>query len=105
MCGGLAACSATVAIQPLDVIRTRFVAQGEPKVSTILHSLQLRPLTHTVCGGLAACSATVAIQPLDVIRTRFVAQGEPKVSTILHSLYYDLLPTLCVVNWLPTQLL
>ena len=34
LCGGLAACSATVAIQPLDVIRTRFVAQGEPKVST-----------------------------------------------------------------------
>ncbi|KAM9434137.1 mitochondrial thiamine pyrophosphate carrier [Clarias gariepinus] len=32
MCGGLAACSATVACQPLDTLRTRFAAQGEPKV-------------------------------------------------------------------------
>ena len=44
VCGGLAACSATVAIQPLDVIRTRFVAQGEPKVSTV--SIQI---TSTDC--------------------------------------------------------
>ncbi|XP_029946271.1 mitochondrial thiamine pyrophosphate carrier [Salarias fasciatus] len=32
ICGGLAACSATVACQPLDTLRTRFAAQGEPKV-------------------------------------------------------------------------
>ncbi|XP_013870377.1 mitochondrial thiamine pyrophosphate carrier [Austrofundulus limnaeus] len=32
VCGGLAACSATVACQPLDMLRTRFAAQGEPKV-------------------------------------------------------------------------
>ncbi|KAM4535349.1 mitochondrial thiamine pyrophosphate carrier [Fundulus diaphanus] len=32
LCGGLAACSATVACQPLDTLRTRFAAQGEPKV-------------------------------------------------------------------------
>lgn len=31
VCGGLAACSATVACQPLDTLRTRFAAQGEPK--------------------------------------------------------------------------
>ncbi|XP_072339047.1 LOW QUALITY PROTEIN: mitochondrial thiamine pyrophosphate carrier [Scyliorhinus torazame] len=31
VCGGLAACSATVTVQPLDTLRTRFVAQGEPK--------------------------------------------------------------------------
>ncbi|XP_037112501.1 mitochondrial thiamine pyrophosphate carrier [Syngnathus acus] len=31
-CGGLAACSATVACQPLDTLRTRFAAQGEPKL-------------------------------------------------------------------------
>lgn len=30
-CGGLAGCCATLASQPFDVIRTRFVAQGEPK--------------------------------------------------------------------------
>lgn len=34
MCGGLAACSATVVCQPLDTLRTRFAAQGEPKVDT-----------------------------------------------------------------------
>lgn len=34
MCGGLAACSATVVCQPLDTLRTRFAAQGEPKVGT-----------------------------------------------------------------------
>ncbi|XP_037544880.1 mitochondrial thiamine pyrophosphate carrier isoform X2 [Nematolebias whitei] len=32
VCGGLAACSATMACQPLDTLRTRFAAQGEPKV-------------------------------------------------------------------------
>nr|XP_061805524.1 mitochondrial thiamine pyrophosphate carrier-like [Nerophis lumbriciformis] len=32
LCGGLAACSATVACQPLDTLRTRFAAQGEPKL-------------------------------------------------------------------------
>ncbi|XP_040013978.1 mitochondrial thiamine pyrophosphate carrier [Xiphias gladius] len=32
VCGGLAACTATVACQPLDTLRTRFAAQGEPKV-------------------------------------------------------------------------
>lgn len=32
MCGGLAACSATVVCQPLDTLRTRFAAQGETKV-------------------------------------------------------------------------
>lgn len=32
LCGGLAACSATLTVQPLDTLRTRFAAQGEPKV-------------------------------------------------------------------------
>lgn len=32
ICGGLAACSATMACQPLDTLRTRFAAQGEPKI-------------------------------------------------------------------------
>lgn len=31
-CGGLSACTATVAVQPLDTLRTRLAAQGEPKV-------------------------------------------------------------------------
>ncbi|XP_063281548.1 mitochondrial thiamine pyrophosphate carrier [Pelobates fuscus] len=32
LCGGLSACSATLTVQPLDTLRTRFAAQGEPKV-------------------------------------------------------------------------
>ncbi|KAG9279209.1 mitochondrial thiamine pyrophosphate carrier [Astyanax mexicanus] len=40
LCGGLAACSATVACQPLDTLRTRFAAQGEPKVyRTLRHAV------------------------------------------------------------------
>ncbi|KAM9537441.1 mitochondrial thiamine pyrophosphate carrier isoform 2-T2 [Guaruba guarouba] len=31
-CGGLSACTAVVAVQPLDTLRTRLAAQGEPKV-------------------------------------------------------------------------
>uniref|UniRef100_A0A2K6L4S0 Solute carrier family 25 member 19 n=1 Tax=Rhinopithecus bieti TaxID=61621 RepID=A0A2K6L4S0_RHIBE len=33
VCGGLAACMATLTVHPVDVLRTRFAAQGEPKVS------------------------------------------------------------------------
>ena len=32
VCGSLAGCAATLAAQPFDVIRTRFVAQGHKKV-------------------------------------------------------------------------
>ncbi|XP_066188071.1 mitochondrial thiamine pyrophosphate carrier isoform X2 [Sylvia atricapilla] len=37
VCGGLAACTATVAVQPVDTLRTRFAAQGEPKIYPSLH--------------------------------------------------------------------
>lgn len=33
VCGGLSACTATLAVHPVDVLRTRFAAQGEPRVS------------------------------------------------------------------------
>ncbi|XP_005998293.1 mitochondrial thiamine pyrophosphate carrier [Latimeria chalumnae] len=40
VCGGLAACTATVAAQPLDILRTRFAAQGEPKIyQSIRHAV------------------------------------------------------------------
>lgn len=32
VCGGLSACAATLAVHPVDVLRTRFAAQGEPKI-------------------------------------------------------------------------
>ncbi|KAF6299702.1 solute carrier family 25 member 19 [Rhinolophus ferrumequinum] len=31
-CGGLSACVATLTVHPVDVLRTRFAAQGEPRV-------------------------------------------------------------------------
>jgi solute carrier family 25 thiamine pyrophosphate transporter 19 len=34
ICGGMAASIGILCVQPLDVVRTRFVAQGEPKVFT-----------------------------------------------------------------------
>lgn len=33
LCGSVSSCLATVVCQPIDIIRTRIVAQGEPKVS------------------------------------------------------------------------
>nr|XP_060620680.1 mitochondrial thiamine pyrophosphate carrier [Anolis sagrei ordinatus] len=32
VCGGVSACAATVTVQPLDTLRTRLAAQGEPKI-------------------------------------------------------------------------
>ncbi|XP_020661945.1 mitochondrial thiamine pyrophosphate carrier [Pogona vitticeps] len=32
VCGGLSACVSTVTVQPLDTLRTRMAAQGEPKI-------------------------------------------------------------------------
>lgn len=32
LCGGLSACMATLTVHPVDVLRTRLAAQGEPKV-------------------------------------------------------------------------
>ncbi|XP_045932453.1 mitochondrial thiamine pyrophosphate carrier [Micropterus dolomieu] len=44
VCGGLAACSATAVCQPLDTLRTRFAAQGNPKVYR-----NLRHAVSTMC--------------------------------------------------------
>lgn len=38
VCGGLSACVATLAVHPVDVLRTRFAAQGEPKVYRTLRA-------------------------------------------------------------------
>lgn len=53
-CGGLAGCCATLASQPFDVIRTRFVAQGEPKVFFLVRTVDHRKL----CLALAFLSWT-----------------------------------------------
>ena len=38
VCGGAAGCVAAVSSHPFDVIRTRLIAQGTPKVSKIVNS-------------------------------------------------------------------
>nr|XP_040047162.1 mitochondrial thiamine pyrophosphate carrier [Gasterosteus aculeatus aculeatus] len=65
VCGGLAACSATVVCQPLDTLRTRFAAQGETKVYR-----NLRHAVFTMCrseGPLTfyrgLCPTLVAVFP------------------------------------------
>ena len=35
VCGGISGCAAVCSAQPLDTIRTRLVAQGEPKVNQL----------------------------------------------------------------------
>lgn len=41
-CGGVSGCAATIVSQPMDVIRTRLVAQGEPKIYTSTsHAIRL----------------------------------------------------------------
>ncbi|XP_033630466.1 mitochondrial thiamine pyrophosphate carrier-like [Asterias rubens] len=42
MCGGLAGSLSTVVCQPIDIVRTRFIAQGEPKLyNTSLEAVRL----------------------------------------------------------------
>lgn len=41
LCGSLSGGVATFIIQPVDVLRTRFIAQGEPKVHLGMHIFSL----------------------------------------------------------------
>ncbi|XP_072260027.1 mitochondrial thiamine pyrophosphate carrier [Pyxicephalus adspersus] len=65
LCGGLAACSATLTVQPLDTLRTRFAAQGEPKVyKTLRHAIVTMSKTEgflTFYQGL--CPTLLAVFP------------------------------------------
>ncbi|XP_072298315.1 mitochondrial thiamine pyrophosphate carrier [Eucyclogobius newberryi] len=65
VCGGLAACSATVFCQPLDTLRTRFAAQGEPK---IYRNLRHAVFTMSRSGGIRSfyqglCPTLLAVFP------------------------------------------
>ncbi|CAF1000166.1 unnamed protein product [Rotaria sordida] len=91
--GSLAASIAVISCQPADVLRTRFVGQGEPKMYAFekvtkqlgeifpitTSSPTAKTITHFVIGSLAASIAVISCQPTDVLRTRFVGQGEPKI--------------------------
>ncbi|KAK7940288.1 hypothetical protein WMY93_003614 [Mugilogobius chulae] len=58
VCGGLAACSATVVCQPLDTLRTRFAAQGEPKIYR-----NLRHAVFTMCRSEGALTFYRGLSP------------------------------------------
>ncbi|KAL0993102.1 hypothetical protein UPYG_G00103260 [Umbra pygmaea] len=65
VCGGLAACTATVACQPLDTLRTRFAAQGEPKVyGSLRHAVSTMYHTEGILGFYRGLTPTmVAVFP------------------------------------------
>ncbi|BFZ03037.1 hypothetical protein BsWGS_06076 [Bradybaena similaris] len=66
VCGGLSGCVSTAVIHPVDVIRTRFVAQGEPKIyNSIASAVQIILKEEGVKGfyrGLLPAAAQVGPQ-------------------------------------------
>ncbi|KAK3107142.1 hypothetical protein FSP39_008025 [Pinctada imbricata] len=97
MCGAAAGCVSTLAIQPVDVMRTRFISQKHIKVyqnlytgvRAVLHQEGVRSLYRgllpavsitclsesVVCGFSAGVVSKTIIYPLDVIKKRLQVQG------------------------------
>ncbi|TRY97331.1 hypothetical protein DNTS_020615 [Danionella cerebrum] len=95
ICGGIAACSATIACQPLDTLRTRFAAQGEPKmyhnlrhaVGTMLHSEGLLTFYRGLSPTLVAVFPYAGLQFFfyNVLK-KFLEQQEARVTGSVTSL-------------------
>jgi len=66
VCGSLAGCAATLAAQPFDVIRTRFVAQGTNKVGR-------QPDDRTLLASSALISVRSIVKKIHQ-ETNFVAE-------------------------------
>ncbi|XP_053850780.1 mitochondrial thiamine pyrophosphate carrier isoform X3 [Vidua macroura] len=88
VCGGLAACTATVAVHPVDTLRTRFAAQGEPKIyPNLRHAVVIMYQTegprtfyrasikNLVCGSCAGVVSKSLTYPLDVVKKRLQVGG------------------------------
>ncbi|CAE1329560.1 SLC25A19 [Acanthosepion pharaonis] len=52
ICGSLAGGVSTIVVQPMDVIRTRFIAQGEPKIYNHFHIACIKISLFTVMNKL-----------------------------------------------------
>ncbi|XP_023387447.1 mitochondrial thiamine pyrophosphate carrier isoform X2 [Pteropus vampyrus] len=61
VCGGLSACAATLAVHPVDVLRTRFAAQGN--------------LKNLLCGSGAGVISKTLTYPLDLFKKRLQVGG------------------------------
>ncbi|KAH9492814.1 hypothetical protein Btru_024783 [Bulinus truncatus] len=62
VCGGLSGCIASTVVFPLDVIRTRFVAQGEPKTYNSLLSAVISIAKHEKFRGFFKGLSSTIIQ-------------------------------------------
>ncbi|XP_055264588.1 mitochondrial thiamine pyrophosphate carrier isoform X2 [Moschus berezovskii] len=87
LCGGLSACVATLAVHPVDVLRTRFAAQGEPRFS-IYSSLKRAyewalpaegkkngNFKNLLCGSGAGVISKTLTYPLDLFKKRLQVGG------------------------------
>ncbi|KAM7069074.1 mitochondrial thiamine pyrophosphate carrier isoform 2-T2 [Molossus nigricans] len=87
VCGGLSACVATLAVHPVDVLRTRFAAQGEPRFSfynSLKHVYEwVTPaegrkndnLKNLLCGSGAGVISKTLTYPLDLFKKRLQVGG------------------------------
>ncbi|KRZ34527.1 Mitochondrial thiamine pyrophosphate carrier [Trichinella pseudospiralis] len=102
-CGALSGTLANTVALPFDVIRTRLVAQGEPKIfRNSRHAakmmfrnegfasfyrgltpalLQIAPYSAIVCGGTAGVAAKSLLYPLDVLKKRLHVVGFEQART------------------------
>lgn len=68
VCGSLSGCCATIVSHPFDVLRTRFVAQGEPRVSV---SSSKRVINKS-CMLLLSLASACVVQMYRTVRTAYI---------------------------------
>ena len=61
--GGVSGCVATFCVQPFDLLRTRLVSQGEPKVK---HQLKFHGMTHKYNISIVCYSDLSKLSPCSI---------------------------------------